>query len=126
MIQLNHPLPIPFTASVANDAVNRVFDTTYAGNGQAATAGTHRNFCTAGWLVGTIVVGNQAVTGKLYVLEADNTWHQVGTDTVYAASDEYEIEIRAPGREWKYEVVNGSTGPDALTISVYLTPENPR
>jgi hypothetical protein len=118
----------PPAVSLSNNAVSVVFDTTYSANTAtwaSTVVGPLRNQFPRWRIIGWIVCATQNVTARLDYLTDAGAWVTgAKSQTVTAATDQ-PIDWLASSTDWRLVIVNGATGPSALTLNGFHLTNNP-
>jgi hypothetical protein len=120
----------PFTppaVSLSNNAVNVVFDSTYGfiGVPSSTVVGPYRGRYSRVRIIGWIVCATQNVTARLDYLTAAGAWVTGAKSQAVAAATDQPIDWVASSTDWRLVIVNGATGPSALTLNGFHLTNNP-
>ena len=111
-------IPTP-TVSLANSAVSVVFDSTYGlhtGTPSTTVVGGLRGKFANQRICGVVQSTTQNVTIRLDYLSAAGTWITSASTQAVTAATAQPFDWLPVAADWRVVIVNGGTGPSALTL----------
>jgi hypothetical protein len=117
----------PATASLSNNAVSPIFDTTYSfiATPSATVVGAYRGRHARKRIVGWVVCATQNVTVRLDYLTEAGAWVTGAKSQTVTAGTDQPIDWLANSADWRLVILNGATGPSALTLNGFHLTNNP-
>ena len=117
----------PPAASVADNAVSTIFDSTYGLGPVPSTTvvGNFRGRYPRYRIVGWIRCATQDVTARLDYLSEAGAWVTAANSATVTAGTDKPISWLANSSDWRLVTLNGATGPSALTFHGFHVTDNP-